>query len=147
MSLVVPNASEAFLLGKMLSQNSTSLTTFQLRLLQSNITPGADTTLSACLAAEASTTLGYLPATLTASNWSVVQNASSTGRARATYSSPTTFTITTAATLYGYFVTDAAVTSLCWVENFVSGASPSPFVLSSSGGSVIITLTIDLASV
>ncbi len=52
-----------------------------------------------------------------------------------------TFSFTTAATIYGYYVTDSAGTGLLWCERF-EGA---PFTLPSGGGTIAISPRIELA--
>ena len=128
MTLVVPSIGRQktleYIVGKISNGN------LKLHLFSINHTPALGDTLVAyteCAAA------GYSAVTLTGANWTAatVNNVTT-----ATYtSSPMpTFTLTAADTLYGYFITDSAGTSLLWAELF-----PAVYNISSFGGSVVVT--------
>jgi len=78
---------------------------------------------------------GYAAVTLTSSTWTTTQ---ASGVTTAVYSG-VTFSFTTGAGPYGYYVTDIS-NNLLWVERF-SGA---PFTLPDSGGDIAITPKITL---
>lgn len=126
--LVVPDDSEILLLKYML--NHTSPTDVKLKLFSNNQTPAEADVLADYTE---STAAGYASKTLTGSSWSV---ANSSGVTTATYAQQT-FTFTTAATIYGYYVTNNGATSLLWAERF-TGA---PVSIPSSGGVLNVTPT------
>jgi len=74
---------------------------------------------------------GYAPITLVGSAWTTTTPG---GLGTAVYSE-VTFSFTTAASIYGYYVTSTNASTLLWVERF-SGA---PFTLPSGGGTVGIS--------
>jgi hypothetical protein len=138
MALVVPNEGEVSLLQKMLNQNQTS--TLLLKLFSNNLTPSYNTTLSDIIEV---TTTGYVPATVTNSNWTV-STPSATTYAQAGYAEQA-FTFSAAAFqtyVYGYYVTDT-LGNLLWLERFTNA----PFTVPTAGGNVGIILTINLENV
>lgn len=104
-----------------------------LRLYKNDHTPSDSTVLGSLTEA---TEAGYAPTTLIGATWTTTQ---SLGVTTAVYSEQT-FTFTTSANIYGYYVTSISGT-LLWVERF-SGA---PFQLPNGGGEIAITpqLTLD----
>jgi hypothetical protein len=138
MALVVPNIGEIALLQKMLNQNQTA--NLLLGLYQNNLTPSATTTIgdiSPC------TTTGYSQITITNASW-LVATPVGADYAEAGYSEQT-FTLsngTAASLLYGYYVTDTS-SNLLWLERFTNA----PFTIPPAGGTVAITLTINLENV
>ncbi len=106
----------------------------RLRLFSSNTTPTAATIIGELTE---TTIAGYSAITLTGTSWSTTTTA---GVGLAFYSQQT-FTFTTEATLYGYYVTTADVSpQLIWVERFTDG----PYELASGGGNVGVTPRIKL---
>lgn len=85
-----------------------------LHLFANDVTPSDSTVLGDLT--EVGTATGYAAKTLTSSNWTTIQSA---GVTTAVYSEQT-FTFTTDATAYGYYVTNT-LGDLLWIERF-SGA-------------------------
>lgn len=104
-----------------------------LHLYANDVTP-SDSTVKADLV-EVGTSTGYQPITLLSSNWTTVQ---ASGVTTAVYSEQT-FTFTTDATAYGYYVTDQS-NRLLWLERF-SGA---PFDIPDGGGTISVTTKLTL---
>lgn len=105
-----------------------------LHLYANDVTP-SNSTVKADLT-EVGGSTGYAPITLLSAQWTTVQNA---GITTAVYSERT-FTFTTDATSYGYYVTDQS-NNLLWLERF-SGA---PFDLPDGGGTISITAKLTLS--
>lgn len=105
-----------------------------LHLYANDIVP-SDTTIKANLT-EITTLTGYTPITLLSANWTTVQ---SSGITSAVYSEQT-FTFTTDATAYGYFVTNQS-NQLLWLERF-TGA---PFEIPDGGGTISVTAKLTLS--
>lgn len=78
---------------------------------------------------EVATATGYAPVTLLSTNWTTTQ---SSGVTTAIYSEQT-FTFTTAATSYGYYITNES-NQLLWLEKFGTGT----FAIPEGGGSISI---------
>ena len=130
MSFLLPNAAKVDTLNALI--NATGLTTAKARLLASNITIGASTTLSALLAGEASFT-GYSAATT--SSWSSpALDGSNRGSSLTTNPQYTPTAGGGSGNIYGWFLTDSGGTKLYGGENF-SGA---PITVAQS-----VTLEID----
>lgn len=104
-----------------------------LHLYANDVTP-SDTTVLADLT-EVSGSTGYAATTLASSTWTTTQIAGVTTAVH----SETTFTFSTTATSYGYYVTNT-LGDLLWLERY-SGA---PFSLPSGGGTISITNKISL---
>lgn len=103
-----------------------------LRLFTNNVTPGKSSVLSDFTE---TTTSGYAPYTMSGSSWTTT---SSGGVNSAVYSEHT-FSFTTGATIYGYYVTTIeAIPKLLWVERF----STAPYTLPSGGGEIAISPSI-----
>jgi hypothetical protein len=98
-----------------------------MHLYSNDLTPSDSTVIGDIT--EVSTLTGYRAVTLVSSNWTTTQ---ASGITTAVYSEKT-FTFTTGATAYGYYVTTTA-NQLLWLERF-SGA---PFSLPSGGGSISV---------
>lgn len=105
-----------------------------LHLYANDIVP-SDTTIKTDLT-EITTLTGYAPITLLSANWTTVQ---SSGITSAVYSEQT-FTFTTDATAYGYFVTNQS-NQLLWLERF-TGA---PFEIPDGGGTISVTAKLTLS--
>ncbi len=105
-----------------------------LHLYANDVTP-SDSTVKADLTEVAGAT-GYAAITLLSANWTTVQAA---GVTTAVYSERT-FTFTTDATAYGYFITNQS-NDLLWLERF-SGA---PFDIPDGGGTISITAKLTLS--
>jgi hypothetical protein len=131
MSLVVPNEGELLLLGYIVNKDEPVDLT--LRLYTVDITLAESTQYANFTEATAA---GYAAQTLTGSDWSTSMVATDT--ATATHVEKT-FTMTAAATIYGYYVT-AGTSKVMWAERF-SGA---PFVLPAGGGTIAITPKVTL---
>lgn len=101
----------------------------RLRLYKNDIDPTAVSVIGDLTEA---TEAGYAFIALTGTSWSTT---TTSGVGLAFYSQRT-FTFTTAATLYGYYVTTAEVSpQLLWVQRFTDG----PYTLASGGGEVGVT--------
>lgn len=105
-----------------------------LHLFSNDVTP-SDSTVIGDLTELAGAT-GYAAVTLTSANWTTTQSG---GVTTAVYSEQT-FTFTTNATSYGYYVTNTTGT-LLWLERF-SGA---PFQIPDGGGTISITNKLTLS--
>lgn len=130
MTLAVPNSAEILMLQYLL--NMASPGNQLLHLFKNDLTPGEATVGGGVTEA---TEAGYAIITLTGAGWTVAQDA---GTTTGMYSEQT-FTFTTGATLYGYYVTTLAG-DLLWVERF-SGA---PYQLPVGGGEIAVTPQINL---
>ncbi len=105
-----------------------------LHLYSNDVTP-SDSTVIGDLTQVAGST-GYAAKTLLSANWTTVQ----TGGVTTAIYSEQTFSFTTDATAYGYYITDEA-NNLLWLERF-SGA---PFDLPDGGGTISITAKLALS--
>lgn len=130
MPLVTPDVGEILMLQYIV--NMVSPDNRILRLFKNDVTPSDSTVIGGLTQADQA---GYVPITLTGSNWTTTQ---SVGVTTAVYSEQT-FTFTTAATIYGYYVANTSG-DLLWVERF-SGA---PFQLPDGGGQIAVTPKITL---
>lgn len=134
MSLVVPFSSEVSFLEILVNKFATdgsagpSNGNRLLRLFTNNLTPTDSTVIGNVTEC---TIAGYSAITLTGSSWTV---ATVSGISTASYPEQT-FTMTAAATIYGYYVTTLGG-ALLWIERF-TGA---PFNLPSGGGSVACSI-------
>jgi hypothetical protein len=102
-----------------------------LHLYKNNHIPSESTVIGSLME---NTETGYAPVTLIASSWTTT---SLSGVSTAVYSAQT-FVFGTAATIYGYYVTNLSG-SLLWVEQFSSGS----FVLPAGGGSISIVAKLE----
>lgn len=105
-----------------------------LHLYANDITPSDSTVIGDLTEVSGST--GYAAITLVSNQWTTTQ---SSGITTGVFSERT-FTFTTDATAYGYYVTDTS-NNLLWLERF-SGA---PFDLPAGGGTVSVTSRLTLA--
>ena len=140
MALVVPNTGDVLMLKYIVNQLKQDGSAGDpggervLRLYTNNYSPAKSTVIGDLTE---TTISGYTEITVTGSNWTV---ATSGGTNSAVYSEQT-FTFTTAATIYGYYITTSELTpSLLWVERF----STAPFTLPAGGGEIAITPRITL---
>jgi len=111
-----------------------------LHLFKSDVTPDDGTTISQVGGSNEVTSAGYAFTELTSGgggSWTTTQSVS--GVTTALYSE-VTFTFTTDAVVYGYYVTNVGG-DLLWVERF-SGA---PFQIPDGGGTISITSKITLS--
>lgn len=131
MALLVPDVGEVQLLSRMLNKVATG--DVKLRLFKNNYTPVEGSTVAAFTQASAA---GYAEQTLAGASWTV---ATSSGVTEAAYPERT-FSFSAAETIYGYYVVDAAGTTVLWAERF-DGA---PFNIPAGGGSVKVTPRIRL---
>jgi len=140
MALYVPNVSETVMLERLVkglaggAAITTSTQCYQIMKLNINdVTQDETNSLGSF---QEATQSGYAAVTLTTSGWTVATDT-------ATYSPAATFTFSTSATVFGYYVVDTATPtpSLLWAESFTGG----PFVLPSGGGQIQITPTLTLA--
>ena len=126
MALLVPDVGEEALLTRMLA------TDVVMHLYINGVTPTeADTTATYTEAVDGS----YAEATLTGGSWTVGTDAGTTSGVYAQQD----FTFGGASTVYGYFVTDSAGTTLLWAEKFSTEAS-----FGAGGGTVSVTPSIEL---
>lgn len=89
------------------------------------------------------TSAGYAAITLVANGWNVSLVSGTTSTA--SYSQ-VTFTFTTNAVTYGYYVTDTTTLNgnrgqMLWIERFSGG----PYVVPADGGSISVSIKISLA--
>lgn len=135
MTLVAPDISEVTLLKLIVNKQSNG--NLILKLFNNDITPGESTPAPGAGPGPIETTAtGYSAITLTGSSWTV---ATSLGVTTAQYPQQT-FTLTTSANIYGYYITTSGG-DLLWLERF-SGA---PYSLPISGGTISITPKITLS--
>ena len=113
--------------------NKTEPTDLILRLYTSNTSPAEGDTLATYTECDAT---GYAEKTLTGASWTVATVANVT---TGTYAAQE-FTLTEAATIYGYYIVDGTDTTCIIAERF-TGA---PFNIPAGGGSVTVTLKITL---
>ncbi len=125
MPLLVPDNGEGDALGYFVNKQAPQ--DLVLRLYTSNTTPAeADTAATYTELAVA----GYAAITLAGANWTLTEGAPG----QAAYPQQT-FTLTAAATVYGYYMTRASSGRIALAERFTAA----PFVLPSGGGSIKIT--------
>lgn len=134
MTIVCPDAGEVLLLQYML--NHTAATDVKMHLYTSNITPAEADVVGDYSPSEPSDGL-YTAATLTGINWVVATVA---GTTTATYAQQV-FSFSGSDSVYGYYVTNNASTSLLWAERF----NVAPFLLPGGGGQIAINPGIELA--
>ena len=130
MAFVVPVVGEIEFLKRIVGLSTNG--NIKLCLYQNDYVPDETTTivnLTEC------TATGYGQITLTSSSWTTAQVS---GQSTASYPEQT-FTITASATIFGYYLLDAA-NNLLLVERFGTSA----FVLPAGGGQIAITPTISL---
>lgn len=111
-----------------------SATNKVLHLYANDVTPSDSTVLGDLTEVAGST--GYTPITLATTGWTTTQ---SSGVTTAIFSQQT-FTFSTDATSYGYYVTDT-VNRLLWIERFTNA----PFEIPDGGGTISITTKLTLS--
>lgn len=121
MSLNFPYIGDKWLLQSSLGNNTT-----KLRLFTNNITPAKTDVASTYTECTAS---GYAAISLSGGTWTYTTQGN-----EADYATQT-FTLTSSATVYGYYVTDSAGTTLLFSELFSNGPYNIP-----ANGSIAITL-------
>jgi len=121
MSLNFPFVGDKWFLQQSLGANTT-----KLRLFTNNVTPADTDTVSTYTECTAS---GYAPISLTGGTWTYTTQGN-----EADYATQT-FTLTSSATVYGYYVTDSAGTTLIFSEAFSNGPYNIP-----ANGSIAVTL-------
>lgn len=129
MALLVPNVGETEMLKRIL--NAATPDNVKLHLYKNNVTPSETDTVSTYTEDDGT---GYAAISLTGSNWDTTTTAGTASYAQQT------FTYTAGTTVYGYYVTDNAGTTLLWAELFSDG----PYTIPSGGGTIKITPTISL---
>jgi len=132
MALVAPQEGELLLLAYML--NKTAPGDPVLRLFTNNIGTIVDGSTIANFTE--ATQAGYASATLAGTDWTV---GASVGVTSANFAAQT-FTFTTSATVYGYFITEQSGGDVLWAEVFSAGA----FNIPDGGGTIAITPKITL---
>lgn len=133
MALNVPNTGAQYLLRCALGDLATG--NLLLKLYTNDVTPGETDTTATYTVASGN---GYADKTLTDGSWTVTN----ADPAVATYDGgDQVFNFTGAlGNVYGYYVTDAAGTTLVWSERF-TGA---PFNVQNNGDTITITLQLTL---
>ena len=106
-----------------------------LHLYANDVTPSDSTVIGDLTEVGAAT--GYGEITLTSSGWTTTQSA---GVTTAIFSQQT-FTFTTDATSFGYFVTASPGGELIWLERFTNA----PFEIPDGGGTISITTKLVLS--
>lgn len=132
MTLVVPDEGERRLLEYIV--NKSTPTNLVLRLYINSVDlSGESFTASSFQEANAS---GYLPVTLTGSNWTV---STAAGVSSAVYDTSVTFSFNVGQGVYGYYVTNTSG-GILWAEQF-PGA---PFNLPAGGGEISVRPRVQL---
>jgi len=128
MAFLVPNEGEDFCLGKIVNSTDIASQNLILRLYENDVTPGeTDTVATYTEVADGS----YGEIELTGSSWTILDGLASYAQQ--------TFTIGGAQTIYGYYITNFAGTTLVLAERFTS-----TITIGAGGGSVAVTPTINL---
>jgi len=131
MTLLVPDVGEAEMLTRILKDVENSV----LKLYTNDHSPAEADTVSAYSEASGN---GYAEKVLTKSSWSV---ATSAGTTEGDYAQQT-WTFTGAlGNVYGYYITNAAETTLLWAERFTDG----PYNIQNNGDQIKVTPKIQLA--
>lgn len=132
MSLVIPNASDEFILSLILGQKLASSQQY-LKLYKNNHVPTRETILTDLIESDQS---GYNSIILNQSNW----NIDTISGVTSAYYPEQTFVIEESASIYGYYVTSIvnSIEYLMWAERF----SNAPFQLPPAGGSIAINLNL-----
>jgi hypothetical protein len=130
MAFVVPVVGEIEFLKRIVGLTASG--NMQLCLFQNDYVPDESTTIASLTECVAT---GYARITLTTTSWTTAQVS---GQSTASYPEQT-FTITTSATVFGYYLLDAS-NNLLLAERFGTSA----FILPAGGGQIAITPTISL---
>lgn len=131
MAFTTTDAGEVLLLRYML--NNTPATDVRLHLYVNDVSVGESGTTGTVTE---STAPGYSVKELVGSQWTV---ATAGGTSSATYARQT-FTYTTSESVYGWYITNQASSTLIWAERF-AGA---PFQVPPSGGTIDIDTVLKL---
>lgn len=126
MALLVPNEGEILLLQYCL--NMTAATNPIIHLYKNNVSLAEGSALGSFTEV---TEAGYVPMTLGGTGWTVNPGGGST----AAEFSAQTFSLTTGATVYGYYVTDGTGATVLWAEVFSGG----PYTLPTTGGTIVVS--------
>ena len=103
MTLIVPNVGDVLALQRIV--NFTATGNLKLHLFVNSYTPAKTDTVSSYIECSAT---GYAAISLTGASWSVTTVSNTT---TGTYPAQT-FTLTSSATIYGYYVTESTSTTL-----------------------------------
>lgn len=131
MALTAPTVGEVVLLQYLVNMAAPTNVVLHLYSNDPSIVPG--TTIGSIVEATGG---GYAPITLVGTGWTTTTPG---GLGTAVYSE-VTFSFTTAASLYGYYVTSTSSSTLLWIERFPSA----PYTLPSGGGSIGISPRLSL---
>lgn len=115
MTLYVPQASLATILGKILLANLT------LKLYSNNVTPGASDTAATYTEVAGG---GYINLPLTFANWGITPGNPAVALYNAAQDFNFTGATTTPGTIYGYFIVNASGGLLVYAERFPAGNVP-----------------------
>jgi hypothetical protein len=135
MTLIIPSISDETIL-KFIFGKISAPETQTLRLFKNNHNPSKNTIISNL---EEATQPGYSSINLNSSDWAVV----TTGGITTALYPERTFVFTSAAQVYGYYVTTnvGGNNYLLWAEKFTNA----PFILPPSGGSISVSLNIGVS--
>jgi hypothetical protein len=138
-NLVVPDASEVYVLDAWTGKAAASAWT--LRLFANNHTPVAGDAVAQYTEAAGG---GYAAILLTAASWTTTAGGTAPETTTAYAAQTFTFTgpLTTNLTVYGYYLTRASDGALILAELLAS-----PFTPANNGDSIVLTLSITMASV
>lgn len=131
MALLASDAGEVVLLQYML--NNVSPTDVEMKLYSNNHTPAESDILGTYTE---SAIAGYTAVSLPGAGWTV---STSLGTTTGEFAEQT-FSFTTSATIYGYYVVNDAADALLWAERFTG----SPFNVPGGGGTIAVTPQITL---
>jgi len=132
MSLVMPNEGEAIILGVVLKVNIPE--DLILHLYTNNYTPAEDSTSSSFTEVSG---FGYAPATVSASDWTIVP-----GEPTAATAVEKMFSFTgNPGNIFGYYVTGNSSGKVYWAERFTNA----PIVIQNIGDRIYIPLAIGLS--
>ena len=133
MAIVCPDVGEVLLLQYVLNMPPAPVGDKVMVLYKSDTTPAHGDTMGTFTPA----TDNDGPITLASAQWTV----QSVGGTTTGLYSQQTFTFTTGAVVYGYYVTDITGAALLWAERF-AGA---PFTLPAGGGTIAVSPRLELA--
>lgn len=134
MTLIAPKAGEILLLRYIVNLARDNTDHNVLHLYDNDVTPSETSTAASFT--EPSLAIGYAAITLVGSLWTIQQ----VGDVTTAVFSEQTFTFTTGAEVFGYFVTDTSG-SILWAERLLADGS---FELPAGGGTVAITPALTL---
>jgi hypothetical protein len=134
MAISVPDIAEALLLQYIVGLVAPGSPV--IHLYEADLTPSETTTIGDF---SQTAKAGYTAITLTSTYWTVSTLVGSPGGVTTAMYSQQTFSFTTGADIYGYYITDSSA-ALLWCERF-TGA---PFRLPSGGGTIAISPRVTL---